>query len=152
MIDSRRAALMSGLSLRLRLAVLAALPLASIGLQIDDATRRQYDEILEREHKGGRISQQERALLMSVYPKLNPPRDSIGMIALTDLGKNLYKGEQGGLYSGGENSLPAEHLKAGLEIAKRVVPLNAEGHPAADGKIALLSIGMSNTTMEYQAS
>ena len=59
---------MSGLSLRLRLAVLAALPLASIGLQIDDATRRQYNEILEREHKGGRISQQERALLMSVYP------------------------------------------------------------------------------------
>src|SRR6202043_950757 len=54
------------------------------------------------------------------------------------------------LYPGGENSPPPEHLKAGLEIAKRVVPLNAEGHPASDGKIALLSIGMSNTTMEYQ--
>jgi len=74
----------------------------------------------------------------------------MGMIALTDLGKNSYKGEQGGLYPGGENSPPREHLKAGLEIAKRVVPLNAEGYPAADGKIALLLVGMSNTTIEYQ--
>ena len=133
-----------------RFLLLAALPLLGIAQQIDDAARRQYNEILEREHKGGRISQQERALLMSVYPKLNPPRDSMGMTALTDLGKDSYKGEQGGLYPGGENSPPPEHLKAGMEIAKRVVPLNAEGHPAADGRIALLSIGMSNTTMEYQ--
>lgn len=128
----------------------AAAPLIGIAQQLDDATRRQYDEILDREHRGGRISQQERALLMSVYPKLNPPRDSMGMMALTDLGKDLYKGEQGGLYPGGKNTMPAEHLQTGMEIAKRVVPLDGEGRPAADGKIVLLSVGMSNTTMEYQ--
>ena len=53
---------------------------------------------------------------MSVYPKLNPPRDSMGMIALTDLGKNSYKGEQGGLYPGGENSPPPEHLNADWKL------------------------------------
>jgi hypothetical protein len=74
---------MSALTRLLRMALRAAGPIVGIALQIDDATRRQYNEILEREHKGGRISQQERALLMSVYPKLNPPRDSVGMTALT---------------------------------------------------------------------
>ena len=32
---------------------------------------------------------------------------------------------------------------------KQIQPLNAEGKPASDGKIVLLSIGMSNTTQEF---
>jgi hypothetical protein len=123
---------------------------AAMAQQPDPATRRQYDEIMDREHRGGHISQQERQLLMKVYPQLNPPRDSMGFTALTDLGSGIYKGEQGGLYPGGANNMPAEHLKCGLEQARRIEPLDREGKPAADGRIVLMSIGMSNTTMEYQ--
>src|SRR5947209_13439872 len=101
--------------------LLAALPLVCPAQQIDAATRQKYQQILDTEHHGGHISQQERQLLMSVYPKLNPPRDSMGFTALNDLGPGTYKGEQGGLYPGGSNTMPAAHLKAGLEQAAQVV-------------------------------
>lgn len=61
-----------------------------------------------------------------------------------------YKGESGGLYGEGRNTPPAAQLDAALAAAKRVVPLDANGHPASAGKIVLLSVGMSNTTMEYR--
>jgi len=60
-----------------------------------------------------------------------------------------YKGEDGGLYGGGQNTPPPLHLAAYLKESGRIQPLDAEGKPAKDGKIVLLSIGMSNTTMEY---
>ncbi len=136
--------------LRISRILLLAVAAAAIAQRIDPALRRQYDDIMEREHQGQRISPEERQLMMQVYPKLVPPRDSWGLTALTDLGKGTYKGEQGGLYPGGENIMPAEHLKAGLAQAAQVVPRGRDGKPAPDGKIAVLSIGMSNTTMEYQ--
>src|SRR6266404_8146437 len=80
------------------------------------------------------------------WMKEHPARESTGMLALTDLGKGAYKGEQGGFYPGGANTPPPAHLKAGLELAGRIVPLNAEGRESASGKIALISVGMSNTT------
>ncbi|MBI3681554.1 MAG: hypothetical protein HY235_14310 [Acidobacteria bacterium] len=73
------------------------------------------------------------------------------MVPLPELGKGGYKNEQGGLYPGGENTPPAAHLKAGLQIARRIGPLNVQGAPSGDGRIVLLTIGMSNTTMESQA-
>src|SRR5258708_5448250 len=97
--------------------LLAALPFAGGAQPIDDATRQKYEQILETEPHGGRTSQQGRQLLMSASPKLNPPRDSMGFTALNDLGTGTYKGEQGGLYPGGSNTMPAGHLKAGLEQA-----------------------------------
>src|ERR1700730_4075032 len=81
----------------------------------------------------------------------HPARESTGLIALPDLGKGLYKGEQGGLYPGGENAPPSVHLKAGLKLAHSIVPLDADGRESKDGKIVLISIGMSNTTMKFQA-
>lgn len=80
----------------------------------------------------------------------HPALESIGLIPLSGLGNNTYKGEQGGLYPGGENVPPAAHLKAGLAQARKIVPLDAAGLPTADGKIVLISIGMSNTTMKFQ--
>jgi hypothetical protein len=130
--------------------LMSAVSLTCAAQDIDPATRQKYEQVLETEHHGGRISQQERQVLMSVYPKLNPPRDHMGFTALNDLGTGTYKGEQGGLYPGGSNTMPAAHLKAGLEQAAQVVPRDRDGKPSPDGKIVIMSIGMSNTTMEYQ--
>jgi len=97
-----------------------------------------------------RITTEERQSMMKVFPRIHPAQDSYGMAALNDLGAGSYKGEQGGLYPGGVNTMPRDHLQAGLEHARQIVPLDAEGRPSPSGKIALMSIGMSNTTMEYQ--
>ncbi len=77
---------------------------------------------------------------------------STGMIPLTDMTADArYHGEDGGLYGGGSNTPPEAHLKAALEIAGKIQPLDAAGKPSPDGKIVLLTHGMSNTTQESQA-
>jgi hypothetical protein len=85
------------------------------------------------------------------WAKAHPPRESTGLVPLPDLGAGTYQGAPGGLYPGGRNTPPKAHLEAGLALAKKFVPLDAEGRPAESGKIVLLSIGMSNTTQEFQA-
>jgi hypothetical protein len=75
---------------------------------------------------------------------------SIGLQPLTDPNFNPYKGYSGGLYPDGANQRPAAHLAGGLQMAAKVQPLNSQGLPdAVNGKIALISIGFSNTTMEF---
>jgi hypothetical protein len=91
------------------------------------------------------------ARVRAEYAKTHSPHDSTGLIPLTDLGKDTYKGEQGGLYPGGENVPPTAHLQAGLKISRTLIPLDAEGKPSNDGKIALLSIGFSNPNLKFQA-
>jgi len=81
----------------------------------------------------------------------HPARESTGLIPLPDLGTGMYKGEQGGLYPGGVNTPPTSHVRAGIALAKSIVPLDAQGRPSADGKIVMISVGMSNTTMKFQA-
>ncbi|HEU5066317.1 MAG TPA: hypothetical protein VFT86_10675 [Gaiellaceae bacterium] len=66
-----------------------------------------------------------------------------GLIPLTDMGKRKYRGYRGGLYPGGLNRAPQAYLRKGIEAAKRVRPI--------DGKIVLLSIGMSNASDEFSA-
>jgi hypothetical protein len=77
--------------------------------------------------------------------------DTSGLVPLTELGSKKYQDVEGGLYPGGENSRPAEHEAAGVGLARRVQPLDSDGKPARDGKIGLLSIGMSNTSQEFTA-
>ena len=64
-----------------------------------------------------------------------------GTVPLTD-GANL------GLYDG-NNLVPADHDAAGRARAAEITPRDRDGLPAADGKIVLLSIGMSNPSMEW---
>ncbi len=68
---------------------------------------------------------------------------------LTELGTSKYKGEDGGLYGGGQNEPPPAHLAAALRETAKIQPLDADGKPAKDGRIVLLSVGMSNTTQEF---
>ena len=75
---------------------------------------------------------------------------STGMIPLTDLGAGLYQGFQGGLYAGGSNHRPDAHNAAGVGIANSIVPLDTLGNPdPSNGRIVLISIGMSNATQEF---
>src|SRR5262245_43744741 len=71
-------------------------------------------------------------------------------VPLPGLGSGLYLGQfSGGLYENGSNLMPADHRAA--ELRHVVQPLNPNGSPLPDGKIVLLSIGMSNTTQEVCA-
>ena len=80
-----------------------------------------------------------------------PPRDSTGLTPLSEMGTAKYKGEDGGLYGGGKNEPPAAHAAAAHKQSAEILPRDGDGKPAKDGKIGVLSVGMSNTTMEYSA-
>ena len=60
-----------------------------------------------------------------------------------------YKGEDGGLYGGGKNEPPAAQRAAAEKETAKIVPLDAAGKPAKDGRIVLVSISMSNATQEF---
>jgi hypothetical protein len=83
-------------------------------------------------------------------PAANCDRTSTGYTPLNDLGTGTYQGYEGGLYPFGSNSPPLDYKWMGRAHSRNVVPLNANGQPdPANGKIVLLSIGMSNTTQEF---
>jgi hypothetical protein len=70
-------------------------------------------------------------------------------IPLTDL-TSAYRGLDVGLYPGKRNTPPDDHLAIGLERAtKGIRPLDANGKPAANGRIILMALGMSNTSSEF---
>jgi hypothetical protein len=125
-----------------------------------------FDAIKAKHDRGEPITAEERAYAQSVmaqrnqknaaaknaaYAKDHPPRESTGLVPLPDLGAGKYQGETGGLYPDGRNTPPPAHAAAGLALARTVVPLDADGRPDANGKIVLLTCGMSNTTQESQA-
>lgn len=77
-------------------------------------------------------------------------KTSIGFKPLDEMtAEDRYKGEDGGLYGSGTNNPPPAHLAAAKKQTAKIVPLDADGKPAKDGKIGLVSISMSNATQEY---
>lgn len=76
---------------------------------------------------------------------------SVGLTPLTELGDGTYRGAPGGLYPGGSNEPPTSHLEAGVALARTVQPVDAEGNPDPNGRYALISVGMSNASAEFQA-
>jgi hypothetical protein len=71
-------------------------------------------------------------------------RPSVGLKPLTEMtAADGYKGEDGGLYGGGRNDPPPAHLQAARRETARIEPLEADGRPAKEGTIALVSISMS---------
>ena len=66
-----------------------------------------------------------------------------GLIPLTDMGNRRYRGHRGGLYPGGVNRPPQKYLRRAIAASKRIRPI--------DGKIVLLSLGMSNASDEFSA-
>src|SRR5262245_56603765 len=82
--------------------------------------------------------------------KADESQTSIGEVPLCDLGTGTFEGVPGGLYSGGTSVRPARHEAAGMVIASgEVIPRDPSGTPSSDGKIVLISVGVSHTTMMF---
>ncbi len=82
-------------------------------------------------------------------PNIDCTHTSVGLTPLNDLGSGSYHGYIGGLYINGTNFLPLDYRWMGRARTQLVLPRDASGQPNPNGKIVLLSIGMSNTTMEF---
>src|SRR4051812_13561854 len=81
-----------------------------------------------------------------------PATQSTGLVPLSQMSaKDRYKGMDGGLYGAGSNVPVPDHQKAIDAAVAQIAPLDAQGHPSPEGKIVLISIGMSNTTQEFSA-
>jgi hypothetical protein len=91
---------------------------------------------LRRSQGGGRAAAQRKA------PELLPPLSDMTAI-------DRYEGEDGGLYGNGSNTPPEGHAKAAQAQLARIQPLGSAGKPAADGKVVLVSLSMSNATQEF---
>lgn len=88
-------------------------------------------------------------LLLGALAAQNCANTSTGLVPLPELGPQLYQGFPGGLYPGGQNQPPSTHLQEGLSRAAAIQPRNQQGQPDPQGRIVLLSIGMSNATQEF---
>ncbi|MBK8484554.1 MAG: T9SS type A sorting domain-containing protein [Saprospiraceae bacterium] len=85
-----------------------------------------------------------------IHLKTSSSSPILDTIPLNELGLSSWKNQAGGLYENGLNNRPLNHEIAGVSIANSIVPLNDFGiFDEANGKIVLLSIGMSNATQEY---
>lgn len=113
---------------------------ASRGEKLTPEEQAYYERAKAARAKGGQPN---------AGPASTAPRWTGHTTPLTELGAAKYKGEDGGLYGGGKNEPPPAHLEAALREAAKIQPLNADGKPAKDGKVVLLSVGMSNTTQSY---
>lgn len=90
------------------------------------------------------------SMCLSVSSAQNCSRASVGFKPINELQNGQYKGFQGGWYPNGQNTRPSAHDSAGRAFAQLIKPLNSTGVvDLVNGKIVLLSIGMSNTTQEF---
>ena len=141
--------------------------------RIGDIDAQKARELYQKSQQGGTLTPEEQAYLDKAKaamqsrqgrggpgngtgPTSGKPaitnQESTGFIPLTQLkGDQKYKGVDGGLYGNGSNVPPESQLAAAKQAAAKVVPLDAEGKPSPEGKAVLMSIGMSNTTMEFSA-
>lgn len=131
--------------------------------EADSAEMQKAKDIHRRKQAGEKVSADEEKFLEEFMRKRgmgggqrregsNSPVASAEVLAslvpLTEL-KAEYRGQDGGLYGGGSNEPPAALAARAKNTLAQVQPLDASGKPAADGKIVLVSLGMSNTTQEF---
>lgn len=115
-------------------------------------------ELLRKQRAGERLSENDTAYLrraQAARRQQNPegeraPRESTGLKPLVEMtAEDRYKGEDGGLYGGGSNTPPSHHRQVAEAAIAKIQPLDANGRPVADGRIAFVSISMSNATQEF---
>jgi len=136
----------------------------------DNAEVRRAKEIQRRQQAGEKVSEEDAKYLAEMLRKYTgggggganqKPSDRPGtpvassellakLVPLTEF-KGDYQGQDGGLYGGGSNEPPAALASRAKNAAAQVQPLGPDGKPDKDGKIVLISLGMSNTTQEFSA-
>ena len=132
---------------------------AALGAEERGIDFRRARALLRKQQQGQALTEEEREYLRRAMEarrgavgRREQPKQTTGLVPLTEMtGADRYKGQDGGLYGQGQNVPPAAHAAAGRRELGQIRPLDAEGKPAADGKIVLMSIGMSNTTQEFSA-
>lgn len=92
---------------------------------------------------------QSPAIADSLQAQANCSGTSTGFVPMIDLTKGAYRSFRGGLYPFGSDARPTSHESSGIAIAKMVKPLNTNGAADPNGRIVFLSIGMSNTLVEF---
>lgn len=133
--------------------------------QVERRRGRLTPELIKRYDKNsdGMLDQVERAAaradLAGARPAGTSPRSpvaggaakaSIGQKPLTEMGaEERVRGQEGGLYGNGMNEPPAALRTAADTELAQIKPRDVAGRLAPDGKVVLLSIGMSNTTREF---
>lgn len=71
-------------------------------------------------------------------------------IPLMDMNSSQnYLNFPGGLYENSSDTVPSDHDADGKTIAATIQPLDSNGNPSTAGKIAFVSIGMSNAADEF---
>jgi hypothetical protein len=103
------------------------------------------DEALKRRGQGGQPQGQRSQTLP---PDTKPSEAAKDLVPLTELTGD-YHGLDGGLYGGGKNVVPAAQQALGEKVGASIQPLDSDGKPSANGKVVLMSLGMSNTTNEF---
>jgi hypothetical protein len=103
------------------------------------------DEALKRRGQGGEARGQHPQTLP---PDTKPSVAAKGLVPLTELTGD-YHGLDGGLYGGGKNEVPATQQALADKAVASIQPLDSDGKPSANGKVVLMSLGMSNTTNEF---
>jgi len=119
-------------------------------------------ELFRKDQQGQTLTEEERAYLerakrqrrdrsRETRPQAKAAKgtETTGLIPITEMKKELYKGQTGGLYGEGRNTPPDSHQTALRKELAKIQPLDAEGKPLKTGKIVLISLGMSNTTQEF---
>lgn len=103
-------------------------------------------KVIQSLRLGGRNSSQN----SNKPARLSIGKSSVGFKPLNEMtAEDRYQGEDGGLYGGGRNEAPEVLLAAAKKETVKIVPRDAQGNPAADGQIGLVSISMSNATQEF---
>jgi hypothetical protein len=147
----------------LLLMMMVTCPVVLAHARQDEINFNRARQLRQRFLQGDRLPDEERAYLQRAKAAFQKKqagakslrligKDSLGLTPLTDLaGEMKYKGQDGGLYGDGKNRPPDRHLQAAIRIASRIKPVDVEGNPSSNGKIVLISVGMSNSTQEFRA-
>lgn len=78
----------------------------------------------------------------------NNTNNNVSSKPIIDMSVNeIYNNQEGGLYGNGMNTPPTLHKQAALTELSKIKPLDANGNPSSNGKIGVISVGMSNTRM-----
>ena len=149
MVSPLLVVLMSGLFL--------VLLLSAVGADEDEIDWNRARSLLQKSQRGETLSPEDQAYLdrareerLKRSAQGPPGKERVGLTPVTEMEEGTYKGQASGLYGSGRNDPPPAHREAALKETTRIVPRHADGRPSPEGKVALVSIGMSNTSMEFQ--